>query len=29
VAERLAERDGPGDAAALGHLRRRSPILPS
>ncbi|WP_239161578.1 FMN-binding negative transcriptional regulator [Acrocarpospora phusangensis] len=29
VAERLVERDGPGDAAALGHLRRRSAGLPS
>ncbi|GAA1012269.1 transcriptional regulator [Acrocarpospora pleiomorpha] len=28
VAERLAERDGPGDAAAIGHLRQRSPVLP-
>lgn len=25
VAGRLAERDGPGDAAALAHLRRRTP----
>jgi transcriptional regulator len=25
VARRLAERDGPGDAAALDHLRRRPP----
>ena len=25
VAEHLAERDGPGDAAALAHLRRRHP----
>jgi transcriptional regulator len=25
VAERLAARSGPGDAAALGHLRRRTP----
>ena len=24
VADRLAERDGPGDAAARGHLLRRS-----
>lgn len=26
VAERLVERDGPGDAAALDHLRRRTPL---
>lgn len=26
VAERLVERDGPGDAAALTHLRRRTPL---
>jgi transcriptional regulator len=26
VAGRLADRDGPGDAAALAHLRRRTPI---
>jgi transcriptional regulator len=26
VAERLAERNGPGDAAALTHLRRRTPL---
>ncbi|MCU1657755.1 MAG: transcriptional regulator protein [Pseudonocardiales bacterium] len=25
VLARLAERDGPGDAAAIGHLRRRTP----
>jgi transcriptional regulator len=25
VAQRLAERSGPGDRAALGHLRRRTP----
>jgi transcriptional regulator len=25
VAEHLAQRSGPGDAAALGHLRRRTP----
>ncbi|GAA0412148.1 transcriptional regulator [Acrocarpospora corrugata] len=29
VAKRLAERDGPGDAAALGHLQRRSSVSPS
>ncbi|MDT4917075.1 MAG: transcriptional regulator, partial [Pseudonocardiales bacterium] len=28
VARRLAERGGPGDAAALGHLRRRTPLPP-
>lgn len=26
VAEHLAERDGPGDAAAIAHLRRRTPL---
>ncbi|MFF4776589.1 FMN-binding negative transcriptional regulator [Microtetraspora fusca] len=26
VAKLLAERDGPGDTAALGHLRRRTPL---
>ena len=26
VAEHLTERGGPGDAAALGHLRRRTPL---
>ena len=26
VADRLVERDGPGDAAALDHLRRRTPL---
>jgi transcriptional regulator len=26
VAEHLSQRDGPGDAAALDHLRRRTPI---
>jgi transcriptional regulator len=26
VAEHLTERDGPGDAAALRHLRRRTPL---
>jgi transcriptional regulator len=26
VAQRLADRNGPGDAAALEHLRRRSPL---
>ena len=26
VARRLAERDGPGDAAAVGHLERRTPL---
>jgi transcriptional regulator len=26
VAEQLTERDGPGDAAALQHLRRRTPL---
>jgi transcriptional regulator len=28
VAGRLTERDGPGDAAALAHLRRRTPTAP-
>jgi transcriptional regulator len=28
VARRLGERDGPGDAAALDHLRRRTPLPP-
>ena len=28
VARRLADRDGPGDAAALRHLRRRTPLPP-
>ena len=27
VATHLAERDGPGDAAALRHLRRREPVI--
>jgi transcriptional regulator len=29
VAERLGQRAGPGDAAALGHLRRRTPLRES
>jgi transcriptional regulator len=29
VAQRLTDRDGPGDAAALRHLRRRTPLPPS
>ena len=29
VADRLVERDGPGDAVALEHLRRRTPLPPS
>jgi transcriptional regulator len=28
VARRLTERDGPGDAAALRHLQRRTPLPP-
>lgn len=28
VAQHLAQRAGPGDAAALTHLRRRTPLLP-
>jgi transcriptional regulator len=27
VAQRLADRNGPGDAAALEHLQRRTPLL--
>lgn len=29
VAQHLVEREGPGDAAALGHLRRRTPLPPT
>jgi transcriptional regulator len=29
VARRLTDRGGPGDAAALGHLHRRTPLAPS
>jgi transcriptional regulator len=29
VVERLADRDGPGDAAAIDHLRRRTPLPPA